>query len=97
MGPAVSQALRDYRAKGVEDALIIRVMQRTAEYSTSAPLPYMRRILDQAVTTGQITLDTWQSAHSTGRSGKRVDRATPSGNDFLADAITRPRRHKRTG
>ena len=27
----------------------------------------------------------------------RVDRAQPSGNDFLADAATRPRRHKRKG
>ena len=25
----------------------------------------------------------------------RVDRAEPSGNDFLADAMDRPRRHKR--
>lgn len=25
----------------------------------------------------------------------RVDRAEPSGNDFLADALNRPRRHKR--
>lgn len=25
----------------------------------------------------------------------RVDRAQPSGNDFLADAAIRPRRHKR--
>ena len=25
----------------------------------------------------------------------RVDRAQPSGNDFLADAVNRPRRHKR--
>lgn len=25
----------------------------------------------------------------------RVDRAQPSGNDFLEDAVTRPRRHKR--
>ena len=97
VGPAVSQALRDYRAKGVEDALIVQVMHRTAEYSTSAPLPYMRRILDQAVAAGQLTLDTWQSAHSTGHSAKRVDRATPSGVDFLADAMNRPRRHKRTG
>lgn len=75
----------------------MQVMHRTAEYSTSAPLPYMRRILDQAVAAGQLTLDTWQSAHSTGHSAKRVDRATPSGVDFLADAMNRPRRHKRTG
>ena len=28
---------------------------------------------------------------------RRVDRAQPSGNDFLADATIRPRRHKRKG
>lgn len=28
---------------------------------------------------------------------KRVDRAQPSGNDCLADATTRPHRHKRKG
>ena len=27
----------------------------------------------------------------------RVDRAQPSGNDFLADALNRPHRHKRKG
>ena len=35
-----------------------------------------------------------QAAHR-GGGGKRVDRAQPSENDFLADAATRPHRHKR--
>ena len=37
---------------------------------------------------------TERAAHR-GGGGKRVDRAQPSGNDFLADALNRPRRHKR--
>lgn len=37
---------------------------------------------------------TERAAHR-GGGGKRVDRAQPSGNDFLADATERPRRHKR--
>lgn len=94
MGPAVQQALRAYLAAGLEDALIVQAMREAAEHDVKATLPYIRSILDRCQAQGIRTLDAWQAAHR-GGGGKRVDRAQPSGNDFLADAASRPRRHKR--
>lgn len=94
MGPVVQQALRAYLAAGLEDALIVQAMREAAEHDVKATLPYIRSILDRCQAQGIRTLDAWQAAHR-GGGGKRVDRAEPSGNDFLADAAQRPRRHKR--
>lgn len=94
MGPVVQQAMRSYLAAGLEDALIVQAMREAAEHDVKATLPYIRSILDRCQAQGIRTLDAWQTAHRGGGS-KRVDRETPSGNDFLADALTRPRRHKR--
>ena len=94
MGPVVQQALRAYLAAGLEDALIVQAMREAAEHDVKATLPYIRSILDRCQAQGIRTLDTWQAAHR-GGGGKRVDRAQPSGSDFLADAASRPRRHKR--
>ena len=96
MGPVVQQALRAYLAAGLEDALIVQAMREAAEHDVKATLPYIRSILDRCQAQGIHTLDAWQAAHR-GGGGKRVDRETPSGNDFLADAAIRPRRHKRKG
>ena len=94
MGPVVQQAMRAYLSAGLEDALIVQAMREAAEHDVKATLPYIRSILDRCQAQGIHTLDAWQAAHS-GGGGKRVDRAQPSGNDFLADALNRPRRHKR--
>ena len=94
MGPVVQQALRAYLAAGLEDALIVQAMREAAEHDVKATLPYIRSILDRCQAQGIRTLDAWQAAHR-GGGGKRVDRETPSGSDFLADAVNRPRRHKR--
>lgn len=94
MGPVVQQALRAYLAAGLEDALIVQAMREAAEHDVKATLPYIRSILDRCQAQGIRTLDAWQAAHR-GGDAKRVDRETPSGSDFLADAASRPRRHKR--
>lgn len=94
MGPVVQQAMRAYLSAGLEDALIVQAMREAAEHDVKATLPYIRSILDRCQAQGIHTLDAWQAAHR-GGGGKRVDRAQPSGNDFLADALNRPRRHKR--
>ena len=94
MGPVVQQALRAYLAAGLEEGLIVQAMREAAEHDVKATLPYIRSILDRRQAQGIRTLDAWQAAHR-GGGGKRVDRAQPSGNDFLADAATRPHRHKR--
>ena len=91
---AVRQTIAEYRKAGIEDALILEAIRETAAHAAKCPLAYTRRILDRCQAQGIHTLDAWQAAHR-GGGGKRVDRAQPSGNDFLADAATRPRRHKR--
>ena len=94
MGPVVQQAMRSYLAAGLEEGLIAQAMREAAEHDVKATLPYIRSILDRCQAQGIHTLTAWQAAHR-GGGGKRVDRETPSGNDFLADAATRPKRHKR--
>ena len=94
MGPAVQQAMRSYLAAGLEEGLIAQAMQEAAEHDVKATLPYIRSILDRCLALGIHSLDAWQAAHR-GGGAKRVDRETPGGNDFLADAMDRPRRHKR--
>ena len=91
---AVRQTFAEYRKAGIEDALILEAIRETAAHAAKCPLAYTRRILDRCQAQGIRTLDAWQAAHR-GGGGKRVDRETPSGSDFLADAASRPRRHKR--
>ena len=79
----------------MEDALILEAVRETAAHAAKCPLAYTRRILDRAAAAGQLTLAAWQAGRRPAGSDKRVDRAEPSGNDFLADAAQRPRRHKR--
>lgn len=94
-GAAVREAFAGYRQAGMEDALILEAVRETAAHAAKCPLAYTRRILDQAAASGQLTLAAWQAGRRASGSGKRVDRPQPSGNDFLADAAIRPRRHKR--
>ena len=95
VSPALQRLLDDCRAKGVEDAVLAEAIRRTAEYEASAPLPYLRASLERTIAQGCKTLAQFQAAHSGSGRGQRVDRETPSGRDFLADAATRPFRRKR--
>lgn len=93
-----ARMLARYREKGLEEGLILEAIRQAASHGARSPLAYIGRILDQAAASGQLTLAAWQAAHrGGGGGGKRVDRPSPSGNDFLADAAARPRRHKRKG
>lgn len=91
------EAFQGWRERGMEDELIITAIREAGVHEAKSPLAYIRPILDRAAAAGQLTLADWQAAHPPGCSGggKRVDRPEPSGNDFLADAVNRPRRHKR--
>lgn len=93
--PTLRERLNEYRRQGVEEALIVQAMREAAEHDAAAPLPYVRKVLDQAVAAGELTLDAWQAHHLRYRPQQRVDRPEPSGNDFLRDAADRPRRLKR--
>ena len=85
--PALKAVLEEYRSAGIEDALILQAMRETAEREVRSPYPYLRAILDKAVAAGQLTLGAWQAGRRPGGDAKpRVDRETPSGNDFLKNA-----------
>ena len=85
--PVLKEALEEYRAAGVEDALILQAMREIAKRDVKSPYPYLRAILDKAVSAGQLTLDAWQAGRRpSGGARPRVDRETPSGNDFLKNA-----------
>ena len=93
-----ARMLARYREKGLEEGLILEAIRQAASHGARSPLAYIGRMLDQAAASGQLPLAAWQAAHrGGGGGGKRVDRPSPSGNDFLADAAARPRRHKRKG
>ena len=93
----IRQAIQGYREAGMEDGLIIQAMEEAAAHQVKAPAAYLKKILDRCQGEGIFTLVAWQARKRPSGADKRVDRAAPSGNDFLADALTRPRRHKRPG
>ena len=95
VGPGLQELLNDCRAKGVEDVVLSEAIKRTAEYEAKAPLPYLRASLEHCIAQGCRTLAQFQAAHSGSGRGLRVDRPTPSGNNFLANAVNRPFRSKR--
>lgn len=89
ISPALQELLRDCRAQGVEDAVLAEAIRRTAEYDPKSPLPYLRSTLERCTAQGCRTLAQFQAAHSGSGRGLRVDRPTPSGNNFLANAVFR--------
>lgn len=94
-GPALEDMLNSCRERGMEDAVLSAAIRRTAEYAPRAALPYLRSMLESAIAKGCTTLAAWDASHKGGSRAKRVDRETPSGNDFLANAMERPIRRKR--
>ena len=97
LGPIVRQTIQTYREAGLEDGLMVEAMREAAAHQVKAPAAYLDSILGRCRAEGILTLSAWQARKRPAGAGlsKRVDRPTPSGNDFLADAVTRPRRHKR--
>ena len=95
IAPGLQELLSDCRAKGLEDAVLIEAIKRTAEYEAKAPLPYLRASLERCIAGGCKTLSQFQAAHCGSGRSLRVDRETPSGRDFLKDAGTRPFRFVR--
>lgn len=86
---ALSQLLAESRAKGIEEGVLAEVIRRTAEHQPKAPLAYLRSSLEQCAARGCKTLAQFLAAYSGSGRGLRVDRAAPSGNNFLADAAFR--------
>ena len=74
--------------------LIVRILRRTnsrrhqpalkeaMRHQAKYPWVYAKRLLDQAAAQKITTLEAWEKVHITYK-GNRVDRETPSGNNFL--------------
>lgn len=95
IGPALRDKLSQYRNAGIQNGVMAAAMREAAEHEAKIPLAYVGSILDRCQEQGIHTLEAWQAAHRGSGSQKRVDRLIPSGNNFLEDAMSRPRRHKR--
>lgn len=80
----MASEFQNLRAAGVEDALVVAVLKEAMAHQAKQPWRYAKRLLDQAEHQGITTLEAWEKAHITYK-GNRVDRATPSGNDFLSN------------
>ena len=92
LSPHIVRQMSEFRSQGIENALIVAALMEAVDHSAKAPWIYAKTIIDQAAASGCVTLTDWQKTHLP-RKGNRVDRATPSGKDFLADAMERPFRH----
>ena len=81
--PYMASEFRELRESGFEDALIVAALKEAVRHQAKQPWVYARRILDQAAAKGTKTLKEWEKTHLPSK-GNRVDRETPSGNDFLS-------------
>lgn len=91
-----AKVLGEYRAKGCSDDLLIRCMDEALAYGF-AKWGYARSVLERCLREDihdAAAFDASRQRRGTGHS-TRVDRPTPSGNNFLADAVNRPFRSKR--
>ena len=91
-----AKVLGEYRAKGCSDDLLIRCMDEALAYGF-AKWGYVRSVLERCLREDihdAAAFDASRQRRGTGHS-TRVDRPTPSGNNFLADAVNRPFRSKR--
>ncbi len=97
LAPQMQRNFETYRAKGCADDLILFALERMQE-AGSTNWAYAKKILDVALAGNCTTRAQFEAArkpwHGAGRN-TRIDRETPSGNDFLQTAMTRPRRLKR--
>ena len=80
--PYMASEFRGLREAGVEDALVVAALKEAMRHQAKYPWVYAKRLLDQATAQKITTLEAWEKVHSTYK-GNRVDRETPSGNNFL--------------
>lgn len=80
--PYMASEFRGLREAGVEDALVVAALKEAMRHQAKYPWVYAKRLLDQATAQKITTLEAWEKVHITYK-GNRVDRETPSGNNFL--------------
>lgn len=70
----------------------------TCLQNNAASFSYFLTAANRAIEQGITTVEAYRAGHTKGNGGHniRVDRAQPSGNDFIKAATERPRRLKRT-
>ena len=80
--PYMASEFRGLREAGVEDALVVAALKEAMRHQAKYTWVYAKRLLDQATAQKITTLEAWEKVHITYK-GNRVDRETPSGNNFL--------------
>lgn len=80
--PYMASEFRGLREAGVEDALVVATLKEAMRHQAKYPWVYAKRLLDQATAQKITTQEAWEKVHITYK-GNRVDRETPSGNNFL--------------
>lgn len=80
--PYMAAEFRDLREAGIEDALVVAALKEAMRHQAKYPWVYAKRLLDQAAAQKITTLEAWEKVYITYK-GNRVDRETPSGNNFL--------------
>lgn len=95
LSPFIRQQLDDYRAAGMEDALLLYAMQEAV--TNGSGWAYARAVLERCARENVHTLAENAQRRGPRPSGRNVpvSRETPGGGDFLAGAMDRPRRLKR--
>lgn len=83
--PFMLDQFQQARKDGFSDDLIVAVLEEAMQHQAKQPWMYARRLLDQAKARGTVSLAEW-AKHHVKYKGDRVDRAEPSGKDFLLGA-----------
>lgn len=96
MTPHYKREMNALRKQGCTDELLRCAMQDALDHDVPKWC-YVRQILERCAAQGILTAEAYKASRSAmgGGHNVRVDRAQPSGNDFLRNALERPRRLKR--
>lgn len=96
MTPHYKREMNAFRKLGCTDELLRCAMQDALDHDVRKWC-YVRQILERCAAQDIFTAEAYRSSRSAmgGGHNVRVDRAQPSGNDFLRSAVERPRRLKR--
>ncbi len=94
--PHYKRQLSGFRRQGCAEDLLFCAMREALDHNAPRWC-YVRRILERCVADGILTAEAYQKSRPATGGGHniRVDRAQPSGNDFLQNAVNRPHRLKR--
>lgn len=94
--PYYQHRIENYRNRGCADDLILRAMQEALDNGV-ARWGYVSTVLDRCISENLLDVKSYEQSRRPKSSGHNVtvDRAQPSGNDWITAAVDRPRQLKR--